>query len=287
MRVPNHSSGTPMLTLPYRKSLLILCFSATGMVAATVSASAAAAGLSGEVAPASDDGFTFLSDAPNVTHWGIGAGVGYRESPYKGYGADVSPLPVLFFDNKWIHAFGTMLDLKVGSWNGVSLTLRGQYALGAGYKGSDAPILNGMQTRKGAILFGPALRWDSSLGVVSASFMTGGNKGQQAHVDFSKAFDVGPVQVVPHAGVDWSSSKYVDYYYGVTAAEANADRPAYQGKSAVDVSIGTRIDYRLSQHQTLSLDVGVRHYGSGITDSPLVGKKTVPEARFAYVYQFR
>lgn len=43
-----------------------------------------------------DNGFTALSNATNVTKWGIGAGVGVREEPYKHYGAKVLPLPIFF-----------------------------------------------------------------------------------------------------------------------------------------------------------------------------------------------
>jgi outer membrane protein len=34
-------------------------------------------------------------------------------------------------------------------------------------------------------------------------------------------------------------------------------------------------------------DVGVTHLSSGITNSPLVGKRFVPEVRLGYLYQFK
>ena len=256
-------------------------------VFAGLSTNAFAAGIGDSTPVAGADGWTFASAAPNVTHYGIGAGFGFEESLYRGYGAHFSPLPVLYFDNKWVHAFATTLDLKVGTWHDVSVTLRGKYALGDGYSGSDAPILNGMQTRNGAFWFGPTVTWNTTLGEASASILTSGNKGQQAEASFGKTFAVGRFSIQPHVGVSWQSSKYVDYYYGVRASEVRADRPFYTGKAAYQQTIGTRIDYRLTPHQMITLDVGVSHYSSGVTNSPLVGRKYSPEARFAYVYQFK
>ncbi|RDV00939.1 MipA/OmpV family protein [Trinickia dinghuensis] len=232
-------------------------------------------------------GFTILSNATNVTHWGLGAGVGIEGLPYKGDGSKVSPIPLINFDNKWVHLGGTGIDLKIGNWRGVSVALCGQFALFDGYKGSDAPILNGMQNRNGAFWYGPALAWSSAFGKLSGDYLLGGNKGERAKIDFGKPFAFGSLTVEPHAGVEWLSGKYVDYYYGVRPSEAQAGRAAYDGKAAVNVSVGSRVDYKLTKQQSVILDVGVTHLGSGITDSPLVGRRFVPAARIGYLYQFQ
>jgi outer membrane protein len=239
------------------------------------------------VPDADDSGLTILSHATNVTHWGLGAGVNIKQQPYKGDGSAVSPVPLLNFDNKWVHFGGTTLDLKIGNWSGVSVALRGQFALFDGYNGSDAPILNGMQDRRGALWYGPALAWDSAFGKVSGDYLLGGNKGERAEIGYGKSFAVGSFSIEPHVGLEWLSSKYVDYYYGVRRSEARADRPAYNGTSTWNVSVGSRVDYHLTPHQTIILDVGVSHLGSGISDSPLVGKRFIPEATIGYLYQFK
>ncbi|PTB22609.1 MipA/OmpV family protein [Trinickia symbiotica] len=232
-------------------------------------------------------GLAILNNATNVTHWGLGAGVGIEQSPYKGYGSKVSPIPLLYFDDKWVHVLGTTIDLKIGSWRGVSVALRGQFALFDGYKGSDAPILNGMQNRNGAFWYGPALAWNTSFGTLSGNFLLGGNKGERAKIDYGKTFAFGSFAIEPHVGVEWLGSKYVDYYYGVRQSEVRSGRPAYNGTSTWNVSVGSRVGYALTRHQKIILDVGVSHLGSGITDSPLVGKRFIPEARIGYMYQFK
>lgn len=250
------------------------------------SGAASADGASADPPSVDDSGFTVLSNATNVTRWGLGAGAGIEASPYKGDGTRFTPIPLIFFENKWVHAFGTSVDLKIGKWNDVSVSLRGKYALGDGYKQSDAPILNGMQDRKGAFWYGPALSWRTAFGTLSGDFLVSGNKGERASIDFGKSFEYGRFSIEPHVGAEWLSSKYVDYYYGVRPSEVRAGRPAYSGKSTFDVSVGARVDYKFTRHQAMMLDVGASRSGSGVTDSPLVGKRFTPQAKIGYLYQF-
>ena len=270
-----------MINIDYRKLRLPIILAAVLVHSATVLAAA-----DDDTNGGDDSGFTLLSDGPNVTHWGLGAGLGYEESPYTGYGANFSPLPLVFFDDKWVHFFGNTLDLKVGRWDNVMFTLRAKYALGDGYKSSDAPILDGMEKRNGGIWFGPAVAWETGFGTLSSDFLTAGNKGQKADIGFEKTFDFGKFSLVPHVGAEWLNDKNIDYYYGVMPSEARAGRDQYTGKSAYNLSVGTRFDYHFTPHQSVSFDAGFTRLGSGITDSPLVGKTVVPEAKFGYLYRF-
>jgi len=226
------------------------------------------------------------TSSPDTTHWGIGAGAAYQSMPYLGYDTKYSPIPLISFDNKWVHALGTTVDLKVAQWNNVMFTLRGTYALGDGYKASDSPIFNGMPTRDPAFWFGPALAWHSAFGVLSGDVLTSGNKGQRADISFSKPFQYGNLTFAPHVGTEWLSDKYVSYYYGVPSSEAQAGRNAYAGKSAFEQSVGTRFDYRFTPHQQVILDLTATYLSSGITDSPLIGKKISRQANVGYLYQF-
>ena len=235
---------------------------------------------------ADENGFTVLSNATNVTKWGIGAGVDFQKEPYKNYGTKVLPLPLFFFDDKWVHIVGPTVDLKLWHWDGVSLTMRGKYEFGNVYSGADSSSLTGMHNRKGGLWFGPAAEWRTSIGTLSGDFMTGGNKGQQAHLQFSKELEYGRVSVEPYASVEWLSRNYVDYYYGVTQSEVRSGRSEYSGKSTENVTVGTRVAYTFALHQIVSIDLGVTRLGSSIYDSPIVGKRYTPRIGLAYLYQF-
>jgi len=253
----------------------------------TYSGAASAEGPGANLPNTDTSGFAILSNATNVTHWGLGGGAAFEQSPYKGYGTHITPVPFFFFDDKWIHAIGTTLDLKVGNWGGVAFTLRGNYAIADGYKGSDAPILNGMQTRRAAFWLGPAFKWTTPYGDLSGDYLTGGNKGQKADIAFGKTLNYGNFSIEPHVGTTWLNGNYVDYYYGVRTSEARAGRPAYTGTSAYTETVGAKFDYRVTRNQLLSFDLGVAYLSSGITDSPIVGRRFIPEAKVAYLYQFK
>ncbi len=282
-----HTVTFPVLRIAGRQ--LGTLFLALAASAAATSASAQQLGAPADAAASTDagDGFTILSNATNVTHWGLGAGVGIQGSPYRGYGADVSPIPLLYFDDKWVHLLGTTIDLKVGRWHDVSLSLRGRFGLFDGYRQSDAPILNGMQDRHGAFWYGPALAWDTAFGRLSGDFLLGGNKGEQAKLEFSRQFQVGRFSIEPHVGAQWLSAKYTDYYFGVMPSEARADRPAYTAGATWQYSLGSQFNYQLTKHQRVLLDVGVTRLGGSVVDSPLSGRRYVPEARVGYLYQFK
>ncbi|WP_414440612.1 MipA/OmpV family protein [Burkholderia sp. 22PA0106] len=274
------------MTFPFLRTA---CLRA-GAICLTWSATVSLASAQSLSAPPQDsdaDGFTILGSATNVTHWGLGAGVGVEASPYRGDGAKVSPIPLLYFDDKWVHVLGTTLDLKVGQWSGLSVALRARFGLFDGYSGSDAPILNGMQDRKGALWYGPALAWRNAFGTLSGDFLLGGNKGEQAKLEFSRTFHAGRFSIEPHVGAQWLDHSYTDYYYGVMPSEARAWRPAYTAGSTWQYSLGSQFTYALDAHQRVLLDVGVTRLGGSVADSPLVGRRYVPEARIGYLYQFK
>ncbi|RLM24475.1 hypothetical protein BIY29_08715 [Brenneria alni] len=250
------------------------------------SASSWAAGEENRAVENTSSGFTLLSDQPNVTRWGLGVGVGYKESPYEGVGSSFSPLPLLYFDNKWAHFVGNKLDLKVGRWSDVSVTLRGEYALGEGYKGSDSSALRGMEKRKRAFWYGPSVAWNTGFGTLTGEFLTAGSKGQKAKIHFGKDINYSRWSVTPYVSAQWRSHKNVDYYYGVRESETRAGRTAYDGESTYKFSLGSRFDYRLTEHQKLGVDISLTRLGSGITDSPLVDHSVIPAATLYYLYQF-
>ncbi|AMV48490.1 MipA/OmpV family protein [Paraburkholderia caribensis] len=267
----------------FRKHPLLLAVTSTLLT----SGAAWADGVSADPPEVADSGFTLLSNATNVTHWGLGAAVGIESSPYRGDGSRVAPIPLISLDNKWVHAFGTTVDAKVARWSDVTVTLRGKFDVFGGYKASDAPILNGMDDRNGAFWYGPAIAWKTAFGTLSADFLLGGNKGQVANLGYRKTFVLGQWSIEPHAGIDWQSSKYVDYYYGVRPSEVEAGRPEYSGKAAYNTSIGTQVDYHLTHHQIISFDLDVTRLSAGITDSPIVGRRYIPGVKVGYLYQFK
>jgi MipA family protein len=166
-----------------------------------------AGGVSAEPPTDDDLGSTVLSDARNVAHWGLRAAAGIERVPYKGCGTRFTPIPLVSFESKWVHAFSTTLSLKIGKWSNVSFALCGKFAMDDEYKQWEAPSLNGMQDRDGAFWYGPALSWYTAFGTVCGDFLAGGNKGQMPSVDFSKSSVDGNLSLGPHLGAEWAERR--------------------------------------------------------------------------------
>jgi len=119
-----------------------------------------------------------------------------------------------------------------------------------------------------------------------SSDASGHSKGLQARVGLDKAFQFGRVSLTPSLSATWYDSKYVDYYYGVSSAEALTTRARYSGRSTVNLELSLRSRYMLSPVSALTFDLGATRLGGGITDSPLVDRSTTAKASVGYLYRF-
>jgi outer membrane protein len=230
-----------------------------------------------------------VAPAAVAPHWGLGLAASANREVYRGDSSQTTAIPLILYDSAWLHVFGNTLDLKLPPAGTLRFALRAKYALGDGYKPGDSAFLAGMSERKGSLLLGAAASWKTPLATVSAEWLKAGNNshGQQAQLSAEHAFRYGRLELVPHLGASWSDSKYVDYYYGVTQAEATAARPAYTAGAATDVSAGLRVTYALRRNQLLLLDAGDTHHGKGVTDSPLTDKRNTPSLKVGYLYLFQ
>jgi outer membrane protein len=225
---------------------------------------------------------------PQATTWALGAAAGIEQSPYRGYGNKTRALPWVMYNGSRFRFVGTTADLKLGALGPVSFDLRAKYA-DDGYEGSDAPVLNGMEKRKGGFWAGAHAMWRNPYADLSLEWLTdasGNSSGQTVKLLAEHRFKTGRFTFVPYLGANWMSSNYVDYYFGVRQNEVTAQRAAYHGGSTTNLMGGLRTDYSLTQNQSLFLDLRVTHFGSGITDSPLVDRSSAAAVRAGYLYRF-
>jgi len=225
----------------------------------------------------------------NASKWGLGLGVGIKRSPYRGVGNETNVIPLLSFQNRYVRFFGTTLDVRLPSAGPVDFAVRARYGLGDGYKSSDSGYLSGMEERKGGLSIGLAATWHAGVADVSLDWMRATNygKGNRFKLSVERGFAVtSRLRLTPHVGVQRADRKDVDYYFGVRDSEVRANRPAYDGRATTSIEGGVRLDYAFTKHQTMFIDVGVQHWGSGVTDSPLVERSTVPTMRLGYLYRF-
>lgn len=220
--------------------------------------------------------------------WGLGVMASTSQKPYRGMDAKSEGWPMLTYENRWIRVFGPGLDLKLGKTGPVSYALTSSISR-EGYRDSDSSYLDGMDERKGGVWLGGRVMWAAGFANLSAAWRadaSGHSDGQKLTLGMERRFAFDKLGFTPRVKATWLDSKYVDYYYGVSAFEARSNRPQYAGDSTVNKELGLRVDYRLTPAHTVFLDTSVTALGSAIKDSPLVERRSIGEARLGYLYRF-
>ncbi|WMD22152.1 MipA/OmpV family protein [Achromobacter seleniivolatilans] len=233
---------------------------------------------------------SYADDVPQASsgQWGLGLGGGASRPAYKGADTKGFGLPIITYDSERFHFAGTTADWKFAGTNQLSFSLRTRYALGDGYDEDDADILDGMKKRKAGIWLGGAVNWKTSLATVSLEVLkdVSASKGLQANLGIERNFTAGRFVFTPRAAVLWGNSKYQDYYFGVTSAEATPRRAQYNADATTNFQLGLRTTYLFNKHHSMFVDVGATFLGKEIKDSPLVERSVIPGVVAGYMYRF-
>jgi outer membrane protein len=231
---------------------------------------------------------------PQGTQWGLGIGLVNTQRAYKGIERETKALPLLRFENEYLKIGGLGLEVKLpslqlGERNRIKFGIVGKAEL-SGYEADDAPILAGMAERKSAFWVGAKAEWENEFVDLSAEWTfdaAGNSKGQKFSLGLEKKWHLGQqIMVTPYLTAHMLDKKYVDYYYGVRAAEVTVGRAAYVGESGANVDIGLRTMYRFDKHHSMLLDVGATSLAKQIKASPLVGRSSTNRVVLGYMYNF-
>ena len=220
--------------------------------------------------------------------WGLGVMAGFGKKAYRDFDDKAMALPLITYENNWVSLMGPRLDFKLPPVGDLSFRLRLQYS-GDGYEADDSPYFNGLEERKSSVWAGGAVQWKNPVANLSAELLgdvSGKSKGATFKLQADHRFQIGATDITPRVALIGLDGKYVDYYYGVRANEARADRAAYGGEHTFNVEAGLRLGHVLAQRHIVFVDMSVTRLGSSITDSPLVDRSTEGGVRLGYLYRF-
>jgi outer membrane protein len=264
------------------------------LVALAVVLGGAVSGATAQQRGSGDPGAADTTGGSQGTQWGLGIGVLTKQDAYKGIKRDNQVVPVLRFENEYVEFFGLGLEVKLpslqlGEGDQIKFGIVGEFDM-SGYKAKDAPILAGMAERKGGFWAGAKAEWENDFVNVSAAWTadaSGSSKGRKFSLGIEREWHLGEnTMLVPYVTAHRLDKKYVDYYYGVRAAEATAGRASYVGKGGVNVDIGLRATHQFDEHHSMLLDVGVTRLARQIKASPLVDRSITSQVILGYMYSF-
>ena len=260
-------------------------------------AAAASDGASKPPAPAASDGAPAppaAQEAPTNrsgdVDLSVGGGMIFAPRPYVGASAAVIPIPVVNVRYKKLFVEGIR--------GGYQFLQSGQLTANAylqanfeGLESADSPDLAGMVNRRmsadaGAEVVFRARPVGFRFNVLSD--VLGRNGGQEVSLQALTGAPLGRGSfLLAGIGPRWVSATRVDYYYGVSAAEARAGRPEYRGTSAWnwDLSLGANI--RLTGNWSLFALFSREAFGDAIENSPVVSGPAAYSMITSLTYRLR
>lgn len=117
------------------------------------------------------------------------------------------------------------------------------------------------------------------------SDFTGVHHGEEARISLAKHWVSGRHHLIASAGAVWQSSEVVNYYYGLTPAEAD-ERGPYATEDAISALVRFDWNYELTQRWDLRLLASYRQLPDEISASPLITDNKVITVFIGGVYHF-
>ena len=212
-----------------------------------------------------------------------GAGIGVFPKYTGGKSLDTVPVPLLLLEYKETF-YVDFVRAGVRLWS----TDDKKFAVGLaaeprfGYRAGDGARLTGMSTRRHSLEAGPNLEWETkfaSFSVGAFGDVTGASKGVSMRaLAYKQVIDNAQWDVGVYAGVERESSRVTNYYFGVQAAEATANRAQYQPGGATHGTFGVAGAWKFSPRYALLFGVQSTRLGSAAANSPIVETRNAPIA---------
>lgn len=213
-----------------------------------------------------------------------GLGLGINQEIYKGYDYRVIPLPIIGYRGDNFRVLGPFVSYDALQFSDVELTLQAAPRF-QGFDDSDSYIFENMAERKFSMDAGLGLSYekkDWKLGVSSMFDVLGRSKGYEVKLNISRVLRKGPLFFEPSLSMSYLDSNNVDYYYGVKADETNEFTVKYQGKSALNTTLGFSVATPILLGGFTRIAIDYTWYDSAITNSPIVEDDTNLSARLLF-----
>ncbi|MAD77665.1 MAG: hypothetical protein CML20_23350 [Rheinheimera sp.] len=203
-----------------------------------------------------------------------GVGIGINQEIYRGYKRRTIPLPLIGYRGEKLSVYGPFVSYQLLQQGNISVSAKLSPRF-AGFDESDSDVFSGMAKRKSSLDGGIGVQYRLQRWVFEADTLIdllGNSKGQESKLAVGYTLRFGPVLMEPKAGISYSDSKLVDYYYGVRLNEATSNRMPYHAKSAFNYNAGLSLSTPVFFGGMTRLGIEHHWYDSSISDSPLTDR---------------
>lgn len=221
----------------------------------------------------------------------LGLGASVAVSPYKRYDTQCTPFPLVSYEGKYAYVRGYTAGVKL-----ITLEFL-EFSTFVGYDGtnfdpfdSSDKRLRKLSSRHSSATAGLEVRLLTPYGMLHASGardVLGNSNGLSGAVGYMHSLEYGNLELIPAMGLQWSSSKYNDYYYGVSGSESRkSGLEPYNANSGLSPYVGLTIDYSLTDAWEVFCGGQLVFLNSAVKDSPMVDRANTYSFTLGFSYTF-
>ena len=232
----------------------------------------------------------FINAPPGTA--GLGGGFRFGNNPYISSGAsDESPLdliPLYLYEGKFLFAHGTSGGIHIFRNDKFSFSALARWRFQQLDPSTD-PIFEGLFRRHQTLDAGFTGTYKSGFGDFTLDWVTDTldkHNGQEVQLSYRYNFIRGAWSFSPFITWGLQSENLANYYFGVSEAEATAERPAYNVGEAQFFMLGVNTSWQLTDRMLLFGNIGFGGSDKVIEDSPLVDNPNFSQAFVGGTYMF-
>jgi outer membrane scaffolding protein for murein synthesis (MipA/OmpV family) len=216
-----------------------------------------------------------FSSAPPGTA-ALGGGLRFGQSLYLATDNEderqLDLIPLYLYEGKYLFARGVSGGVHLFRNDSVELNLYTRYRFQKLDPDSNE-FYAGLEKREQTLDAGVEFAISKSWGEIKFDWVTdtlNRHKGQEARFSYRYNFERGPWTFSPFIAWTWQDDNLTNYYFGISEAEANPERPAYLPGESQWVSFGLNSAWHISDRIVLFGNIGFGGVGSEVVESPLV-----------------
>lgn len=221
----------------------------------------------------------------------IGMGGKGSVTPYKRYDTQWTPFPIISYEGEYAYVRGLSAGVKLVNLKFLELSAFAGYD-GTSFSSSDSSDkrLRKLSDRYSSAAAGLEARLLTPYGMLHASGaqdVLGNSNGLTGTIGYKQSLEYGNLELIPALGVQWSSGRYNDYYYGVSGKESHkSGLNAYDAGGGFSPYVGLTIDYSLTNAWEIFCSGEVTFLNSAIKDSPMVDRTNTYGFTFGVSFTF-
>jgi len=250
---------------------------------------ACALALSAAAAPPAAATSDFLADTTGRGSAGWGIVSRFEQSPYRGGGVRIDLMPLYLYEGEhlYLHSYRAGLKFDFGPDKRAAAFLSHRFE---SFPVERVPAsLAGMSTRVPETDFGLSYEqrfdWGHAFGEVLRD-VSNNSGGTEWRLGAAPSWRRGRLMLAPYFMLSARDARLNDYYYGVSASEAAANRPAYRPGAGVNGTVGLNARYDLTDTWHFFAGVSATLWASGVRKSPIVEDRTQLAAYGGLAYEF-